>query len=206
MVFIFLFLTFFISLSLIISRFIHVAANGIISFSLWLSNIPLQIADLLEKSLKLGKIEGRRRRGHQRMRWLDGITNAMDCNMLGYSVLHISRSLPKFLSIALVMPSSHLILWLPLFLVPSIFPSIRDFSSESAVRVRWPKYLTFSFNISPLMSIQCWFPLRLTCLISCCLRDFEESSPAPQFEGITSLVLCLLSGSAHNCTWPLQWP
>ena len=88
MVFIFLFLTFFIALSLIISRFIHVAANGIISFSLWLSNIPLQIADLLEKSLKLGKIEGRRRRGHQRMRWLDGIPNAMNVLLL---LSHFSR-------------------------------------------------------------------------------------------------------------------
>ena len=54
--------------------------------------------------------------------------------------LTISRSLPKFMSVALVMPSSHLILWHPLLLLPSIFPSIRDFSSESAVSIRWPKY------------------------------------------------------------------
>ena len=50
--------------------------------------------------------------------------------------------------IALVMPSSHLILWCPL-LVPSIFPSIWDFSNESSVRIRWPKYWSFSFSISP---------------------------------------------------------
>ena len=51
------------------------------------------------------------------------------------------------MSIALVMPCSHLILWCPLLLLPSIFPSIRDFFNESAVCIRWPKY--FSFNISP---------------------------------------------------------
>ena len=59
-----------------------------------------------------------------------------------------SRSLPKFMSIASVMPSSHLILWRP-FLLPSILPSIRNFSNESAVCIRWPKYWSFSFRISP---------------------------------------------------------
>ena len=63
--------------------------------------------------------------------------------------LTISWSLPKFMSIASVMPSSHLILWHPLFLLPSIFPSIRDFSNESAVHIRWPKNWSFSFSISP---------------------------------------------------------
>ena len=53
------------------------------------------------------------------------------------------------MSIELVMPSSHLILCHPLFLLPSIFPSIRVFSNQSALRMRWPKYCSFSFNISP---------------------------------------------------------
>ena len=61
----------------------------------------------------------------------------------------ISRSLLKLASIELVMPSNHLILCRPLILLPSIFPSIRVFSSESALRIRWPKYWSFSFNISP---------------------------------------------------------
>ena len=61
----------------------------------------------------------------------------------------ISQSLLKFMSIESVMPSSHLILCLPLFLLPSIFPSIRIFSSESALRIRWSKYWSFSFSISP---------------------------------------------------------
>ena len=60
----------------------------------------------------------------------------------------ISRSLPKFMSIALVMPSSHLILWWPLLLLPSIFPSIRGFSNESALHIRWPEYWSFSINSS----------------------------------------------------------
>ena len=59
-----------------------------------------------------------------------------------------SWSLPKLMSIELVMPSNHLILCLPL-LLPSVFPSIRVFSSESAVHIRWPKYWSFSLNISP---------------------------------------------------------
>ena len=60
-----------------------------------------------------------------------------------------SRSLPKLVSIESVMPSSHLILCRPLLLLPSIFPSIRVFSSESVLRMRWPKYWSFSFSISP---------------------------------------------------------
>ena len=60
-----------------------------------------------------------------------------------------SRSLLKLVSIELVMPSNHLILCHPLLLPPSIFPSIRDFSNESALHIRWPKYWGFSFNISP---------------------------------------------------------
>ena len=60
-----------------------------------------------------------------------------------------SRSSPKPMSIESVMPSSHFILCHPLLLLPSIFPSIRLFSSESALRMRWPKYWSFSFNISP---------------------------------------------------------
>ena len=83
----------------------------------------------------LGKIEDRRRRGKQRMRWLDGIIN--------------SRSLPRLNSIELVMPSNHLILCRSLLLLPSIFPSSRVFSNESALRIRWPKYWSFSFSISP---------------------------------------------------------
>ena len=60
-----------------------------------------------------------------------------------------SQSLLKLMSIESVMPSNHLILCRPLLLPPSIFPSIRVFSNESVLRIRWPKYWSFSFNISP---------------------------------------------------------
>ena len=60
-----------------------------------------------------------------------------------------SRSPPKPMSIESVMPSNHLILCRPFLLLPSIFPSIRVFSSASALRMRWPKYWSFSFHISP---------------------------------------------------------
>ena len=60
-----------------------------------------------------------------------------------------SQSPPKPMSIESVMPSNHLILCCPLLLLPSIFPSIRVFSNESALHIRWPKYWSFSFNISP---------------------------------------------------------
>ena len=60
-----------------------------------------------------------------------------------------SWSPPKPTSIVLMMPSNHLILYHPLSLLPSIFPSIRVFSDESALHIRWPKYWSFSFNVSP---------------------------------------------------------
>ena len=60
-----------------------------------------------------------------------------------------SWSLPKPMSIELVMPSNHLIFCHPLLLLPSIFPNIRVFSNESAIRIRWPKCWSFSLNISP---------------------------------------------------------
>ena len=90
----------------------------------------------------------------------------MDCSILSLSVYPNSRSLLKLMSIESVMPSNHLILCHCLLLPPSIFPSIRVFSNESVLRIRWPKYWSFSFNISPsieysgLMSFRIdWFSL-----------------------------------------------
>ena len=65
-----------------------------------------------------------------------------------------SRSLPKAMSIELVIPFNHLIVCRPLLLLPSIFPSIRVFSNESALCIRWPKYWSFSFSIILPMNIQ----------------------------------------------------
>ena len=69
----------------------------------------------------------------------------------GQASLFITKSwsLLKLMSMELVMPSNHLILCHPLLLLPSIFPSIRVFSNESALRIRWPKYWSFSFSINP---------------------------------------------------------
>ena len=78
------------------------------------------------------------------------LCNPMNHSMPSLSVHHHhSQSPPKLMSIESVMPYNHLILCRPLLLLPSIFPSIRMFSKESALRIRWPKYWSFSFNISP---------------------------------------------------------
>ena len=77
----------------------------------------------------------------------------------------ISQSLLKLMSIESAMPSNHLILCRPLLLLPSIFPSIRVFSKESVLHIRWPKYWSFSFSISP-SNEHSQFPSGLTSLIS----------------------------------------
>ena len=73
----------------------------------------------------------------------------MDCRVSGFPVLQYLPSLPKFMSIELVMPSNCLILCHPLLLLPSVFPSNRVFSNESALCIRWPKYWSCRFIISP---------------------------------------------------------
>ena len=75
-----------------------------------------------------------------------------------------SWSLLKLMSIELVMPSNHLILCYPLLLPPSIFPSIRVFSNESVLRIRWPKYWSFSFSISPPSESPGLISFRMDCL------------------------------------------
>ena len=75
--------------------------------------------------------------------------DTMDCRVSGFPVLQYLPSLPKFMSIELVMPSNCLILCRPLLLLPSIFPSNRVFSNESALCIRWPKYWSCSSIISP---------------------------------------------------------
>ena len=120
-----------------------------------------------------------------------------------YPSFTISWSLLKLIFTELMMPSNHLILCCPLLLLPSVFSSIRDFSNESALHIRWPKYWNFSFSISSsneysgLISFRIdWFDLRA-------VQGALQSSPAPQFESISSLVLSLLYRptltSIHDC-------
>ena len=75
-----------------------------------------------------------------------------------------TQSLLKLMSIELVMPSNHLILCRPLLLLPSIFPSIRVFSSESVLLILWPKYWCFSFSISPFSEYSGLISFRMDCL------------------------------------------
>ena len=102
-----------------------------------------------------------------------------------------SQSLLKFTSTESVMPSNHLNLCHPLLLSPAIFPSIRVFSNESVLHIRWPK---FHFSVSALvlpMNIQDWFPLGLVGSLYS-PRSSQESSPTSQFKSINSLVLSIL--------------
>ena len=77
------------------------------------------------------------------------LCDPMDCNMPGFPVHLNSQRLLKLISIKLVMPSNHLILCHPILFLPSVFPSIRVFSSESVLHIKWPKYWSCSFSISP---------------------------------------------------------
>ena len=77
------------------------------------------------------------------------LCNPMDCRHQASLSITNSRSSPKLMCIESVIPSSHLTLCCPLLLLPSIFPSVRVFSNVSDLHIRWPKYWSFSFNISP---------------------------------------------------------
>ena len=100
-----------------------------------------------------------------------------------------SRSPPKPMSIESVMPSNHLILCHPLLLPPSIIPSIRVFSNESVLRIRWPKYLNFSFNISPSNEHSGLISFRMNWLDLLAVQGTLKSSPIPQFKSINSSAL-----------------
>ena len=77
------------------------------------------------------------------------LCDPMDCRMPDFPVLHYQFSLLKLMSVESMTPSSHLILCRPRLLLPSVFASIRVFSNESALHIRWPKYWSFSFSIRP---------------------------------------------------------
>ena len=104
--------------------------------------------------------------------------------------LPVHHQLPK--SIESVMPSSHLILYCPLLLLPSIFPSIRVFSNESALHIKWPKYWSFCFNISPSNEHPGLISFRMDWLDILGVQGTLESFPTPQFKSINSSALSFL--------------
>ena len=104
-----------------------------------------------------------------------------------------SRRLLKLMSIDSVMPSNHLILCHALLLPPSIFPSITVFSNGSILRIRWPKYWSFSFSISLSNEYSGLISFRVDWLELLAVQgDSQESSPTPQFKSINSLALSFL--------------
>ena len=124
------------------------------------------------------------------------LCNPLDCNTPGFPVLHHLSEFTQTLNIESVMPSKHLILSCSLLLMPSIFPSIRVFSSELALHIRWPKYWNFSFSISPskehsgLLSFRIdWFDLAVQGTLKSLLQ-FHSSLRSSSLS--LSLVKCLL--------------
>ena len=93
-----------------------------------------------------------------------------------------------------VMPSNHFILCQPLLLPPSIFPSIRVFSNDSVLHIRWLKYWSFSFSISLSNEYSGLISFTIDWLDLLAVRDSQESSPTPQFKSINTLVLNFLYG------------
>ena len=104
-----------------------------------------------------------------------------------------SQSSTKPMSIELMMPSNHLILCHPILLLPSIFPSIRVFFNESALRIRWPKFWSFSFIIISSNEHPGLISFRMDWLDLLAVQgSSQESSPTPQFKSINSSALSFL--------------
>ena len=135
------------------------------------------------------------------------LCDPMNCSTPGFPVLTISLSLLKLMSIESVIWSNHLILCL-------FFSCFQSFPASGSFPMSWlftsgGQGIGASASVLP-MNIQGWFPLGLTSWSSCCPRDSQKSSPAPQFENINSLTLSILSEKAmatHSSTlaWKIPW-
>jgi len=164
---------------------------------------------LIGKTLILGKIEDRRRRGWQRMRLLEGITNG-DMSLSKLQELMTDREArhaaahgvaksstwlsnwTELMSIESVMPSNYFILCYPLLLLPSVFPSIRAFSSELALHIRSPKLWSFSFSNSPFNEYSGLIFFRIDWFDILTVQGTINS--LLQFKSINSSALSLLYG------------
>ena len=132
------------------------------------------------------------------------LCDPMDCSMPGFPTITNSQRLFKLMSVELVMLSNHLILCL-LLLLPSIFPNIRVISNESVLHIRWPKYWSFSFSISPsneysgLISFRIyWFDLFA---VQGTLKSLLQ-----HYGWKTSILQLSLWFNSHICTWLLEKP
>ena len=138
------------------------------------------------------------------------MSNSLQTHGLQHAMLpcpSLSWSLFRLMSIEMMMPSKPLILCHPFLLLPSIFPSIRVFSSEVAVHIRWPKYRSFSFSISPSSEYSGLISLGLTGLISLLSKELSRvfSSTTVQKHQFFSAQPSLWSNS-HIHTWLLVKP
>ena len=106
-----------------------------------------------------------------------------------------SQSLLKLMSFESVMPSNHLILCHPLLILPSIFPSIRVFLNESVLHIRWPKYWSLSFSISPSSEYSGLISFRMDWLDLLAVQGTLKYSPTSQFKSINSSALRFLYSS-----------
>ena len=133
------------------------------------------------------------------------LCDPMDFSMPGLPVLHHLPELAQTYVIKLVMPSNHLILCCSLLFLPSILPSIRVFSSESALWIRWPKYWSFSFNISPSNEYSRLISFRIDFLISLQSKGLSRvfSNTAVQKHQFFGAQLSSWS-SSHIHAWPLE--
>ena len=135
------------------------------------------------------------------------LCDPMNCSTPGLPVHHQLPEFIQLMSIESVMPSSHLILCRPLLLLPPIPPSIRVFSKESTLHVRWPKYWSFSFSIIPLKNTQDWSPLEWTGWISLQSKGLSRvfSNTIVQKHQFFGTQPSSQSNS-HIHTWPLEKP
>ena len=124
------------------------------------------------------------------------LCDPMDCSTPDLPVYHQLPEFTQTMSIELVMPSKHLILCQPLLLLPLIFLSIRVFSNQSVLRIRWPKYWSFSFSIIPSNEYSGLISFRMDWFDLLAVKGFQESSPTPQFKIINSSALSFLYNPA----------
>ena len=111
---------------------------------------------------------------------------------------HLSELL-KLMSIESMMPSNHLILCCPVLFLPSIFPSISVFCNELALPIRWPKYWSFSFSISPFNEYSGLISFRMDWLDLLAVQGTLKCSPTPQLKSINSLAFNLLLDILDQC-------